>query len=436
MPHNRQHSAKLFERAAHLIPGGVNSPVRAFKNVGGHPLFIERGDGAYIYDADGNKYLDFVGSWGPLILGHNSETVREAILSALERGTSFGAPTEIEIEFAETFMRLVPAVEMLRLVNSGTEATMSALRLARAYTGRDKILKFNGCYHGHSDSLLVKAGSGVATLGIAGSSGVPADVVRGTASIEFNDLDLFSRSVNELGPESIAAVIVEPVPGNMGLILPEPGFLAGLKKICAAHGILLIFDEVMSGFRVARGGAQQLYRVEPDLSTWGKVIGGGLPVGAFGGRRDIMEMLAPLGPVYQAGTLSGNPLAMSAGLAVLRFLEKNDPFPALTALSARFADGIDRAGAETGIDVRASSCGSMIGLFFTDTVVKDYAAAAKSDVPRFRKFFWQMLDRGFYFAPSAFEAGFLSTAHTEGQIDETVSAARDVFKQLASGDGR
>ena len=379
MPSSRTRSASLYDRAARVIPGGVNSPVRAFQAVGGEPLFIRDGDGAEIVDADGNSYIDYVGSWGPLILGHRPPVVVEALRGVLERGTSFGAPTDIEVEMAELICEIVPSVEMVRMVNSGTEACMTALRLARGVTGRDHVIKFNGCYHGHSDGLLVEAGSGVATFGISGSPGVPGDVARCTASIEFNDLDLLRRTVDGIGPGKVAAVILEPVPGNMGLVPPEEGFLQGVRDLCTEHGILLIFDEVMTGFRVALGGAQERFGITPDLSTYSKVIGGGLPVGAFGGRAELMSQLAPAGPVYQAGTLSGNPLAMTAGLATLRHLRDTDPYDRLEALGRRWVEGMRSAADEAGVPATVAHCGSMVGLFFHPGPVRCYAEARQTD---------------------------------------------------------
>ncbi|MCB0325418.1 MAG: glutamate-1-semialdehyde 2,1-aminomutase [Bdellovibrionales bacterium] len=423
-------SATLFERAQRVIPGGVNSPVRAFKSVGGIPPFLVRGEGPYVFDVDGRQFIDYVGSWGPLILGHAAPLTREAILERLAEGVSFGAPTELEVEFAELLSEVVPGVEMVRMVSSGTEATMSAIRLARGVTGRDRIIKFNGCYHGHADSFLVQAGSGVATCGIAGSPGVPQAVAELTVSIKFNDLEMLKATVGELGPASIAAVIVEPVPGNMGLVLPEPGFLEGLRETCTQHGIVLIFDEVMSGFRVALGGAQQRFGVEPDLSTFGKVIGGGLPVGAFGGKRAIMSHLAPSGSVYQAGTLSGNPLSMAAGLAMVRTLRDRNPYPLLEARAEQWVSGMKSVAAAAKVPLSASSCGSMIGFFFSDSAVRSFEDAQNSDVARFKQFFHLMLEEGIYLAPSAFEAGFLSTEHTPSIIDQTISAASRCFAKL------
>ena len=423
-------SRSLMERAVKVIPGGVNSPVRAFKSVEGTPLFIERAEGAFVFDVDGNKYIDYVGSWGPMILGHASPIVREAVIAALEGGTSFGAPTEREIELAELLTRLYPSIEMVRMVNSGTEATMSAIRLARAFTKRNYVIKFNGCYHGHSDSLLVQAGSGVATLGIPGSPGVPDQVAAFTLSVEFNDLALLEESIKKVGSDNVAAIIVEPVIGNAGLIPPREGFLAGLRQICDRYKIVLIFDEVMTGFRVALGGAQARFGIKPDLTTLGKVIGGGLPVGAFGGKREIMEQLAPIGPVYQAGTLSGNPLAMAAGLAAVKYLIKENPYPTLEKLGGRFSSGLERTAKSVGIPLRASSVGSMIGFFFTDEPVRNYSDTKKCDVSRFKSFFHGMLAEGIYLAPSAFEAGFIGICHTESVIDQTLESAEKVLRSL------
>lgn len=423
-------SRELLTRAEKVIPGGVNSPVRAFKGVGGHPVFIARAEGAFLFDADGNRYIDYVASWGPLIFGHRAPQTIEALQQALERGTSFGAPTALEVEIAELIVSLVPSMEMVRMVNSGTEATMSAIRLARAFTGRDLLVKFDGCYHGHADSLLVSAGSGVATLGIPGSPGVPPEVAALTCSVPYNDLER-TRALFEEKGQRIAAVIVEPVAGNMGLVLPEPGFLAGLRELCTRFGAVLIFDEVMTGFRVALGGAQERFEVLPDLTTLGKVIGGGLPVGAFGGRREIMEQLAPAGPVYQAGTLSGNPLAMAAGYATLKELQATNPFKRLEELASRWRDGFNRLAAESGVPCAAASCGGMLGLYFTDEPVRSYADAKRSNIKRFNDFFHAMLARGVYLPPSAFEAWFLSTAHDEQIIDATLEHARAVFATFA-----
>ncbi len=423
-------SEQLLERASNVIPGGVNSPVRAFKQVRGVPLFIREGRGAHIIDVDGNKFIDYVGSWGPLILGHGPRLVVDAVAQAAERGTSYGAPTELEIELAELVREIVPSMELMRMVSSGTEATMSAIRLARGFTGRDVIIKFNGCYHGHADSLLVSAGSGVATFGIPGSKGVPDGAAVSTVSIEFNDLELVEKTVSALGPTKVAAIIVEPVPGNMGLVLPQDGYLRGLRELCDKDGIVLIFDEVMTGFRVALGGAQARYAVRPCLTTLGKVVGGGLPVGVFGGRREIMNHLAPLGPVYQAGTLSGNPLAMVAGLATLRYLKQENPYPVLEERGARWARGMSEEAKSFGIPLTAAHCGSMVGLFFSETPVRNFAEAKRSDTERFIHFFHGMLAEGIYLAPSPFEAGFISTEHSDNLIGETLSAARRVFASM------
>ncbi len=413
-------SEALFERARKSIPGGVNSPVRAFRGVGGTPPFMVRGQGSHIWDADGKNYVDYVCSWGPLLLGHRAPEIVEALERALETGTSFGMPTEREVDLAEAICEAVPSIEMVRLVNSGTEATMSALRLARAATGRDLVVKFEGCYHGHVDSLLVKAGSGVATLGLPDTAGVPKAFADTTIALPFNNLKALGECFDFYG-DKIAAVIVEPVVGNMGCVPPAPGFHQALREITARHGSLLIFDEVMTGFRVAFGGAQQLYGIRPDLTTLGKVIGGGLPVGAYGGRRDLMSMVAPAGPVYQAGTLSGNPLAVSAGLAMLRYLKSHpEVYTQLEVRTARLA-----AAAPSSITV--NRVGSMITFFFTSAPVTDYDSAMKSDRARFAEFHRWMLDRGFYLPPSQFEAAFVSAAHTEEDIERTAEAARAYF---------
>jgi glutamate-1-semialdehyde 2,1-aminomutase len=422
-------SEALFIRAQKVLPGGVDSPVRAYRSVGGTPPFIARADGAHVFDADGNRYIDYVGSWGPMILGHNPASVREALAEALMSGTSFGAPTELEVRLAEAVIAAVPSIEMVRFVSSGTEATMSALRLARGYTGRDLILKFEGCYHGHADALLVKAGSGAATLGVPDSAGIPADVARHTLTCPYNDLEAVAAQAAARG-DRIAAIIVEPVAGNMGLVLPRLGFLEGLRAVCDAHGIVLIFDEVMTGFRVAYGGYQSICGVTPDLTTLGKVIGGGLPVGAFGGRRDIMERIAPLGPVYQAGTLSGNPLAMTAGLATLKALSAPGVYERLEVLAKRLSEGLAAAAQKAGVPVTLARQGSMGCMYFHPGPVADYAAAARSDLAAFGRWFHGMLARGVYLAPSQFEAGFISLAHTEAHIDATVAAAAEV---LAAG---
>ncbi len=416
----------MYAEARRYMPGGVNSPVRAFKAVGGEPVFIARGEGALIYDVDGNEYIDYVASWGPLILGHIHPEVTAALQECLARGTSFGAPTELETELARTIVEAVPAVEMVRLVNSGTEAAMSALRLARGYTGRNKIVKFEGCYHGHADFLLIKAGSGALTLGVPSSPGVPASTAANTITAPYNDLDTVEKIFAQEG-EEIAAVIVEPVAGNMGVVPPREGFLEGLREITRRYGSLLIFDEVMTGFRLAYGGAQELYRIEPDLTCLGKVIGGGLPVGAYGGKREIMEQVAPAGPVYQAGTLSGNPLAVTAGLATLKVLKRPGTYAELERKSALLASGLAAAAREAGLGATFNRVGSMLCIFFTDTPVVDYPSACTSDLARFAAFFRSMLEQGIYLAPSQFEAAFMSLAHTGEQIERTVEAARKAF---------
>ena len=423
-------STELFARAAELLPGGVNSPVRAFRGVGGTPRFIREASGATMTDVDGHTYIDYVGSWGPMILGHADPEVIEALRRALARGTSYGAPTELEIEMAEEIVEAVPSVEMVRMVNSGTEATMSALRLTRGATGRAKIVKFEGCYHGHGDSLLVRAGSGVATLGLPDSPGVTPAVAANTLTAPFNDLDALEQIFDAHGGE-IAAVIVEPVVGNMGCVPPREGFLAGLRELTRKHGALLIFDEVMTGFRLARGGAQELYGVTPDLTTLGKIIGGGLPVGAYGGRRDLMELIAPAGPIYQAGTLSGNPLAMIAGLVTLRRLRDKSVYEKLERAGARLCAGMDEAAREAGVETVTNRVGSMFTTFFTDSPVTDWATASRADREAYARFFHAMLGAGVYLAPSQFEAGFVGVAHTDELIDRTVEAARTAFAQAA-----
>ncbi len=425
-----ERSKQLFEEALAVMPGGVNSPVRAFRSVGMEPLFITRGEGSRIYDADGNAYIDYVGSWGPLILGHAHPAVVEAVSAAAAKGTSFGAPTELEIEMAREVISAVPSVEMVRMVNSGTEAVMGALRLARGYTGRDKIVKFIGCYHGHADSLLIRAGSGVTTLGLPDSPGVTAGTAKDTLTVQFNDLAAVEELFAKAG-EEIAAIIVEPVAGNMGLAVPKPGFLEGLRSVTTRYGALLIFDEVMTGFRVAYGGAQELYGIMPDLTTLGKVIGGGLPVGAYGGRKEIMEHVAPAGPVYQAGTLSGNPLAMSAGLATLKALKKPGTYARLEQISARLAGGLQELAARHGVDTCFRRVGSMSCVYFTGEEVNDFPAALTSDLNRFRAWFSAMLKNGVYLAPSQFEAGFVSLAHSEEDIDRTLAAADAAFAAAA-----
>ena len=426
-------SSALFQQARRHIPGGVNSPVRAFKGVGGDPLFFARGQGAHVWDEDGQKYIDYVGSWGPMILGHAHPAVIAAVKNAADNGLGFGAPTRIEIAMAERVCALMPSIEKIRMVSSGTEATMSAIRLARGFTRRDKIVKFEGCYHGHSDSLLVKAGSGALTLGVPTSPGVPAALAELTLTLEFNNIDQVREVFARLGKD-IACIIVEPVAGNMNCVPPVAGFLEGLREVCTQHGAVLIFDEVMTGFRVALGGAQAHYGIKPDLTTLGKVIGGGLPVAAFGGRADIMDHNAPDGPVYQAGTLSGNPLAMAAGLAMLDAVAQPGFHAALTAKTTALVDGLRDAAKKAGIPLATQSVGGMFGLFFTpETRISRFAQVMACDVARFKKFFHGMLAQGVYLAPSAFEAGFLSAAHTEADIAATVAAAGKVFATLKQG---
>ncbi len=426
-----ERSRQLYSEAKEVLPGGVNSPVRAFRSVGMTPLFITHGCGARIYDADGNEYIDYVGSWGPLILGHAHPRIVKAVQEAAARGTSFGAPTELETEMARLVIAAVPSVEMVRMVNSGTEAVLSALRLARGFTGRAKIVKFIGCYHGHSDSLLVKAGSGVATLGLPDSPGVTSGTAGDTLTVHFNDLDAVKELFARQG-EEIAAVIVEPVAGNMGLTLPRPGFLEGLRAVTRQCGALLIFDEVMTGFRVAYGGAQDLYGVTPDLTTLGKVIGGGLPVGAYGGRREIMELVAPAGPVYQAGTLSGNPLAMSAGIEMLTILREPGVYEALEQKAAALAAGLAALAAKHGVEICQKRVGSMSCLYFTGHDVYDFPTALTSNVRRFTAYFQTMLENGVYLAPSQFEAGFVSLAHSEEDLERTFAAADRAFAVAAA----
>lgn len=428
--HKSKKSAAAFRRAKTLIPGGVNSPVRAFGAVGGTPLYIEKGKGCRIWDIDGNEYIDYVGSWGPLILGHAQPAVLRAVREALARGTSFGAPTLSESRLAEAVRRVLPSVQKLRMVSSGTEATMSAIRLARGATGRERILKFEGCYHGHSDGLLVGAGSGVATLGIPGSPGVPAGMAELTLQAPFNDLDRVEEAFSHW-PDEIACVIVEPVAGNMGCVLPLPGFLKGLRKLCDQHGAILIFDEVMTGFRVARGGAQRLYGVRPDLTCLGKVLGGGLPAAAYGGRNDLMRHVAPAGEVYQAGTLSGNPLAMAAGLATLEALEKPGVYETLAARSGALASGLLAAAADFDLPVTTTSVGGMFGFCFHPGPVRDFSDAKKNHEARFRRFFRSMLEGGINLAPSPFEAGFVSLAHRKADIAKTLEVARTALEAAA-----
>lgn len=423
-------SADLFQAAQVHIPGGVNSPVRAFKGVGGTPVFFKQGSGAYLLDEDDNKYIDYVGSWGPMILGHGDPQVLDAVRNSLDNGLGFGAPTSIEIEMADKVCEIMPSMEMVRMVNSGTEATMSAIRLARGFTKRDKIVKFEGCYHGHSDSLLVKAGSGALTLGEPNSPGVPASLAEHTITLDYNDIDSVRQAFSEVGKE-IACIIVEPVAGNMNCIPPQPGFLQGLREICDEFGTVLIFDEVMTGFRVALGGAQAVYSVQPDLTTLGKVIGGGLPVGAFGGKKEIMEYIAPLGPVYQAGTLSGNPLAMAAGLAMLNAVSQPSFYDQLSAKVELLTEGLEAVAMANGVPFTTSRVGGMFGLFFTQQKqVTRFSETMACDAEKFGRFFHGMLEQGIYLAPSAFEAGFVSAAHTQEDIEATLAAADKVFGSL------
>ena len=423
------HSMQLFNEAKRYIPGGVNSPVRAFRSVGSDPLFIVKAAGSRIHDVDDNEFIDYVGSWGPMILGHCHPQVAVAVKAAVDKGSSFGAPTEMEITLARMVVEAVPSVEMVRMVSSGTEATMSAIRLARGYTGRDKILKFSGCYHGHADSLLVKAGSGAATFGVPDSPGVPTDFARNTLTAEFNSLDTVKKLIS-LNKGEIACIIVEPVAGNMGTIPPVEGFLQGLRSICSEEGIVLIFDEVMTGFRVAYGGAQELYGVTPDMTTLGKIIGGGLPVGAFGGKREIMEILSPSGGVYQAGTLSGNPLAMAAGIETLKLLQRDGFYCELENKSAYLSDGIARAARDAGYPIFSTRVGSMFCAFFTEGEVSDWTAASGCDTRAFARYFRAMLDQGIYLAPSQFETAFVSIAHTYDDLEKTIDAARKAFESL------
>ncbi|KPP99198.1 glutamate-1-semialdehyde 2,1-aminomutase [Marinobacter sp. HL-58] len=423
-------SETLFAEAQKYIPGGVNSPVRAFKGVGGTPLFFKHAEGAYLFDEDDRRYIDYIGSWGPMILGHGNQTIKDALHAQVDQGIGYGAPTALETEMAKKVCELVPSIDLVRMVNSGTEATMSAVRLARGYTGRDKIVKFEGCYHGHVDSLLVKAGSGALTMGVPNSPGIPASLAEHTLTLTFNDIDSVRETFAKMG-DDIAAIIVEPVAGNMNCIPPVPGFLEGLREVCDEHGTVLIFDEVMTGFRVSLGGAQGFYGVTPDLTALGKVIGGGLPVGAFGGKREIMEHISPLGPVYQAGTLSGNPLAMCAGLATLNAISEPGFHDRLTEKTNAVRDGLKEAADSTGIPLAVQSAGAMFGFFFTDApAITRFDQVMACDVERFRKFFQGMLREGVYLAPSAFEAGFTSAALTDEDIHQTIEAARRVMATL------
>jgi len=423
-------SQQLFEKAKNYIPGGVNSPVRAFNGVGGNPLFFKSAKGPILVDEDNNEYIDYVGSWGPMIVGHSHPEVIAAVQEVVSQGLGYGAPTAIETDMAELVCKLVPSVEMVRMVNSGTEATMSAIRLARGYTGRDKIVKFEGCYHGHSDSLLVKAGSGALTLGVPTSPGVPASLAEHTITLEYNNIDQVRQAFKDAG-DQVACIIVEPVAGNMNCIPPVAGFLQGLREICDQYGTVLIFDEVMTGFRVALGGAQEYYAVTPDLSTLGKVIGGGLPVGAFGGKKEIMSQIAPLGPVYQAGTLSGNPVSMAAGLATLKLISGSGFHDTLSRSSERLCSGLKTAAKETGIALTTNHVGGMFGFFFSeDEKITGFGQVTKCNIDRFQKFYHGMLQQGVYLAPSAYETGFVSSSHDDAVIDKTISAAKKVFSTL------
>lgn len=425
----REKSLAEFHRASRSIPGGVNSPARAFGGVGGEPLVIADGSGPWLTDIDGNKLIDYVGSWGPHILGHKHPAIMGAIEDSLTHGTSFGAPTRLETEMAELVLDAFPSMDLVRMVNSGTEATMSTIRLARGFTGRDLIIKFAGCYHGHVDSLLVKAGSAATTLGVPSSPGVPAGCTKDTICLEYNDLQEVERTFSARGNE-IACVILEPVVGNMGCVPPLPGFLEGLRKICDRFGALLIFDEVMTGFRVAFGGAQSLFGIRPDLTTLGKIIGGGMPVGAYGGRRDVMSKISPLGPVYQAGTLSGNPVAMACGIATLKTLKSENPYPTLDRETKRLVEGLENAALDAGLPHTSARVGSMFTLFFSDREVTNYTLAATADTRLFAGYFWGMIQRGVYLPCSQFEANFVSTAHSPDLIDKTIQAARDTLKQI------
>lgn len=431
MPLNREKSRAEFRRAQAVIPGGVNSPARAFGAVGGEPLVIHRGQGAYLYDVDGNEFIDFIGSWGPHILGHRHPAVMAAIDEALTLGTSFGAPNPYEAELAELVVEAVPSIEMVRMVNSGTEAAMSAIRIARGFTGRDVIVKFAGCYHGHVDSLLVSAGSGALTHGVPNSPGVPVGCTKDTLVLEYNDPAGLEEAFLARGDE-IAAVFLEPVCGNMGVVVPTREFLDSLRRLCDRHGTLLCFDEVMTGFRVAYGGAQKLFGITPDLTMLGKIIGGGMPVGAYGGRRDVMQKVSPIGPVYQAGTLSGNPVAMACGIATLRTLESENPYPKLAERTQHLCDSIVQAAEQANLPHAVANVGSMFTLFFNPQPVVDYATAKQSDTMRFARYFWEMLERGIYLPCSQFEANFVSAAHSEQDLERTAAAAQEVLTRLAT----
>ncbi|MGQ9454929.1 MAG: glutamate-1-semialdehyde 2,1-aminomutase [Armatimonadota bacterium] len=427
---NFPRSSELYNRAQQVIPSGVNSPVRAFRSVGGTPVFVSRGEGAYIFDEDGNQFIDYVCSWGPLILGHAHPDVVEAVCTAAKSGTSFGTATAREVELAEMLVEAVPSIEMIRLVNSGTEAVMSAIRVARGYTGRTKVVKFEGCYHGHADALLAKAGSGIATFGLPDSAGVPSSVTADTIVLPYNNLDAVQQAVQAAANE-IACIVVEPVAGNMGVVPPASGFLEGLRNLCDRYEIVLIFDEVITGFRISYGGAQQFYDVIPDMTCLGKILGGGLPIGAYGGKREIMRMVAPDGPVYQAGTLSGNPIAVAAGIATLNILHKPGLYDELESKASQLQDGLTKTASQHGLSVQCNRVGSMMTIFFTSEPVTDYLSAKRADTQRYARFFQEMLARGVYFAPSQFEAAFISSAHSEEQIETTIHQAAEVFAILS-----
>lgn len=430
MSSSRSHSEEQFQRALKVIPGGVNSPARAFGAVGGHPVIIDRGEGQYLYDIDGNRYIDYIGSWGPHILGHRHPQVVSRIDEALKKGTSFGAPTLVETELAELVAELVPCVEKVRMVNSGTEAAMSVLRLARGYTGRDKVIKFAGCYHGHVDSLLVQAGSGALTLGTPSSPGVPQGCTSDTLVLEYNDLDQLKETFTKMG-DQIACLILEPVVGNMGVVLPEPGFLETIRELCTQYGTVFIMDEVMTGFRLSIGGAQQRFGITPDICMLGKVIGGGMPVGAYGGKTEIMDTISPVGTVYQAGTLSGNPIAMASGIATLECLKETNPYPQLEEKTKRLTQGLVSAASKAGLPHTLAECGSMFTLFFNPDKVTNYTVSAHNDTERFARYFQGMLDRGIYLPCSQFEANFTSAAMTNEDIDQTIQAAEEVLQEIA-----